>query len=41
VVGDGQAVHAELFDVRDEIGDPAGPVEQGIFAVGVEMNEGH
>ena len=41
VVGDGQAVHAELLDVRDEIGDPAGPVEQRVFAVGVEMDEGH
>ena len=41
VVGDGQAVHAELLDVRDELGDPVGPVEQRVFAVGVEMDEGH
>ncbi len=41
VVGDCQAVHAELLDVRDELGDPAGPVEQRVFAVGVEVDEGH
>ena len=41
VVGDGQAVHAELLDVRDQLGDAVGPVEQGVFAVGVEMDEGH
>ena len=41
VVGDGQAVHAELLDVRDQLGNPVGPVEQGVFAVGVEMDERH
>ncbi len=39
VVGDGQAIHAQLLDVRHQLGDPVGPVEQGIFAVGVEMDE--
>ena len=41
VVGDRQAVHAELLDVRDQLGDPVGPVEQRVFAVGVEMDERH
>jgi hypothetical protein len=41
MVGDCQTVHPELFDVRDEVGDPVGPVEQGVFAVGMEMDKGH
>ena len=41
VVGDRQAVHAQLLDVRHQLGDPVGPVEQGVFAVGVEMDERH
>jgi hypothetical protein len=41
VVRNGQAVHAELLDVRDEFRDLIGPVEQRVFAVGMEMDEGH
>jgi hypothetical protein len=41
VVGDGQAVHTELLDVRDELRDPIGPVEQRVLAMGVEMDECH
>ena len=41
VVGDREAVHPELLDVAHQIGDPVGPVEQGVFAVGVEVDEGH
>ena len=26
---------------RDQLGDPVGPIEQGVFAVGMEMNEWH
>jgi hypothetical protein len=41
VIGDGQAVHAQLLDVLHQLGDPIGAVEQGVFAVGVEVNESH
>jgi hypothetical protein len=41
VVGNRQAVHSEAADVCDQIGDPVRPVEEGVFAVGVEVNEGH
>ena len=41
VVGDRQAVHPQLLDVAHQIGDPVGPVEQGVFAVGMEVDECH
>ncbi len=30
-----------FLHVRDQLGDAVGTVEQGVLAVGVEMNEGH
>jgi hypothetical protein len=39
VVGDRQAVHPELFDMADQLGDPVGPVQKGVLAVGVEMDK--
>jgi len=41
VVGDGQAVLAELPDVLDEVGNPARAVEQRVLAVRVEVDERH
>jgi hypothetical protein len=41
VVGYREAFHPQLLDVCHQVGDPVSPVEQGVFAVGVEMNEGH
>src|ERR1044071_3048083 len=41
VVGDGEAVHAQALNLGHEVRDPVGPVEEGVFAVGVEMDEGH
>jgi hypothetical protein len=41
VIGDGQAVHAHPLHVPDQLLDTVGAVEQRVFAVGVEMGEGH
>jgi hypothetical protein len=41
MVGDRQAVHPQLLDVPYELGDPVGPIEQGVFTVGMEMDERH
>ena len=41
VIGHGQAVHAQLLDVGDQLRNPVGPVEEGVFAVGVEVDERH
>ena len=41
VVGDRQAVHAQPLDVGHQLGNPVGPVEERILAVGVEMDERH
>jgi hypothetical protein len=41
VVGDRETVHPQPLDVRHQIGNPVGPVEEGILAVGVEMDERH
>ena len=41
MVGNGQAVHAQFPDMRHELGEPVGTVQERIFAVGVEMDEGH
>ena len=39
VVGHGQGVHAQLLDVRHQLGNPVGTVEQAVVAVAVQMNE--
>jgi hypothetical protein len=41
MVGNGQAVHAKFPDLGHEIRDPVGPVQQGVLAVGVEMDKWH
>ena len=41
VVGDGEAVHAQALHLGHEVRNPVGPVEEGVFAVGVEMDERH
>ena len=41
MVGDREAVHAQRPDVRDQVGEPVGAVEEGVLAVGVEMDERH
>jgi len=41
VIRHGQAVHAQLLDVRDQVRQPVGPVEEGVLAVRVEMDERH
>ena len=41
VIGHGEAVHAQLPDVADQLADAVGAVQEGVFAVGMEMYEGH
>jgi hypothetical protein len=41
VVGDGEAIHPQLLDVRHQLRNPVGPVKEGVFAMGVEMDERH
>src|SRR6185436_17793482 len=41
VIGDGERVHAERLDPVEEIRNPVRAVEQGVFAVGVEVDERH
>ena len=36
-----QTVHAQLLDVADQLGNPVGPVEKRVLAMGVEMDEWH
>jgi hypothetical protein len=39
VVGEGARLHAEAGDARDEVVDLAGPVEEGVVAVDVKVDE--
>jgi hypothetical protein len=39
VVGEGEGWHVEGLRARDEIAESRQPVEQAVFAVGVQMNE--
>ena len=41
VIGDRQRVHAERLDVVQQIGNAVGAVEEGVFAVRVEVYERH
>ena len=41
VVGDGQRGHVHLFDAFDQLLDVREAVEQGVFGVDVEVDEGH
>src|SRR5881628_370587 len=41
VVGDRERVHAQRLDPVEQVGDPVGAVEEGVLAVGVEVNERH
>ena len=41
VVGDGAGRHAQLGDALGQLLGPAGAVEEGVFGVEVEVNEGH
>src|SRR2546426_762326 len=41
VVGDRERVHAQRLDPVEQFGDPVGAVEEGVLAVGVEVNERH
>src|SRR3989449_5332053 len=41
VIGDRQRVHAECLDVVQQIGNAVGAVEEGVFAVRVEVYERH
>src|SRR2546426_9191937 len=41
VVGDRERVHAQRLDPIEQVGDPVGAVEEGVLAVGVEVNERH
>src|SRR5439155_22195112 len=39
VGGARQRIHAERLDPAEEVGDPVGAVEEGVLAVGVEVDE--
>src|SRR5437764_454922 len=41
VIGQRDRVHPQAFDVRDQLGNAVGPVEQTVVAVAMEMNEAH
>src|SRR5437879_8126364 len=41
VVGDRERVHAQRLDPVEQFGDPVGAVEEGVLAMGVEVNERH
>ena len=41
VIGDGQRVSPLLLDRGDEIANPIGAVEEGVFAMRVKMGKGH
>ncbi|MEZ4457289.1 MAG: hypothetical protein R2882_12200 [Gemmatimonadales bacterium] len=41
VIGERGTVHAEALEVAHQLGDLVRPVEQGVFAVGMEMDEAH
>ena len=41
VVRNGEGIHAQGHDPIQQIRDPVRTVEQGVFAVRVEMNERH
>ena len=39
VVGDGRGVHAQFAGPGHQLGDPADPVQHGVFGVGVQVGE--
>jgi Sodium/hydrogen exchanger family len=41
MVGDGQRIHSQRLHPIQQFGDPVGAVEEGVLAMGVEMNERH
>ena len=41
VIGDRQRRLLELLRPADQVVDPVGAVEEGVFGVAVEVNEGH
>ncbi len=41
MIGYGQAVHPKALHVRHQIVDPDGAIQEGVFAVSMEMNERH
>src|SRR5690348_3041082 len=41
MVRNGERIHPQRLDAVQEFRDPVGAVEEGVFAVGVEMNERH
>ena len=41
MVGDRDRIHPQRLDPVQQFGDPVGAVEEGILAMGVEMNERH
>ena len=41
VVGEGQRRHLELLGPANQVRDPVGSVQEGVFGVGVKVDEGH
>src|SRR5439155_1390434 len=41
VIGERQRIHAQRPDPVEQVGDPVGAVEEGVLAVGVEVDERH
>src|SRR6516164_3156985 len=39
VIGDGQRVHAQRLDARNQLGDAAGAVEEAVVRVTVQVDE--
>src|SRR5262249_46707882 len=39
VIGQGDGVHALFFDVRDQLGNPVGPVEQAVVTMAMQVDK--